>query len=131
MRERTVAIMGLKGEERWEGPKVQLCTGFDGAKYGLEQPFEAIAVRGLPPITVPWVCNAEDAEAAGKGDFVPSLRLGLAARQSSKDGFFFYLDLLVRFLCSFSVWDCEGRGCWAASLGTFTLLCIPFSFLML
>lgn len=50
MTERIVAIMGLKGEKTWEGPKTRFCPGFDGTKYGLEQPFEAIAVRGLPPI---------------------------------------------------------------------------------
>lgn len=49
MTQRTVAIMGLKAVETWERPKVQLCTGLDGAKNGLEQPFEAIAVGGLPP----------------------------------------------------------------------------------
>lgn len=47
MTETIVAIMGLKGEETWKGPKSRLCPGLDGTKYGLEQLIEAIAVRGL------------------------------------------------------------------------------------
>lgn len=47
MTETIVAIMGLKGEETWKGPKNRLCPGLDGTKYGLEQLTEAIAVRGL------------------------------------------------------------------------------------
>lgn len=87
--------------------------------------------EGTATYTVPLIYNSEDAETAGKGDLVPSPRLVLAARWSSKDGFF--LDLLVRFLCvHFLLGGCEGRSCWTASLWTFTLfLYIPFSFLML
>jgi len=48
--ERIAAIMGLKGEKTWDGCETRFCPGFDGRKYGLEQPFEAIAVRGLPPV---------------------------------------------------------------------------------
>lgn len=123
MTETIVAIMGLKGEKTWKGPKSRLCPGPDGTKYGLEQLIEAIAVRRL---SLQYLgCKTQKIlKQLGKVP-VPCLRLVLAVSCSSSDA---GAILCVHFLLG----GCEGRSCWTASLLTFTLLLyIPFSFVML
>lgn len=123
MTETIVAIMGLKGEETWEGSKSRLCPGFDGTKYGLEQLTEAIAVRGLS-LQYLGSITQKILKQLGKVP-VPSLRLVLAVSRSSSDA---GALLGIHFLHG----GCEGRSCWTASLLTFTLfLYIPFTFLMM
>lgn len=123
MTETIVAIMGLKGEETWKGPKSWLCPGLDGTKYGLEQLIEAIAVRGL---SLQYLGSITQKILKQLGEVpVPSLRLVLAVSRGSSDA---GALLCVHFLLG----GCEGRSCWTASLLTFTLfLYIPFSFVML
>lgn len=110
MTETIVAIMGLKGEETWKGPKSWLCPGLDGTKYGLEQLIEAIAVRGL---SLQYLGSITQKILKQLGEVpVPSLRLVLAVSRSSKWRW-------CTFMCSFSTWRLWGKE---------LLDCFPFNF---
>lgn len=99
MTETIVAIMSLKGEETWEGPKSCLCPAL-GTKYGLEQLTEAIAVRGL---SLQYLGSITQKTLKQLGEVpVPPLRQVLAVSRGSSDT---GALLCVHFLLG----GCEGR----------------------